>query len=274
MNYVGQIFEFIQKLLVWWVTIMPWEEGVFVRGGKRTRIIKAGIHFRIPFYDQVYVQTTRMRVVQGPLQTVTTMDGKTITIVMNMGYTIQDISRLYNTLYHADQTLCNMMMGIVADEVYARDLKDCIPSSSDTGRPLSSRYPQYKHSKNIIMETFYICLAAYLVAIVTHGLCRVYFQPIIVYNVTQTKEIKVGPHNLQQFKEEMIWEIRYPEMEEWSRQRYQPEMQAKLMDYLWKNGMVYYREDERSGPCMDKEIHARMIIQVMPPDKLFPNQRF
>lgn len=128
MNYLGQLFEFIQKLVIWWVTIMPWERGVHVRIGKNVKVLEAGLHLRIPFLDRVYVQTTRMRVVQSTIQTLTTRDGKTVTVLMSLGYTIEDIYKLYNTLYHTEQTLCNMMQGIIADEIYARDLIDCIPS--------------------------------------------------------------------------------------------------------------------------------------------------
>lgn len=127
MNYLGQLFEFLQKLIVWWVTIMPWEKAVHVRVGKKVKVLAAGLHLRIPFIDRVYIQTTRLRVVQCPVQTVTTRDGKTITIFMNLGYTIEDIYKLYSTLYQADQTLCNMMHGITAVEVFSKDLADCTP---------------------------------------------------------------------------------------------------------------------------------------------------
>jgi regulator of protease activity HflC (stomatin/prohibitin superfamily) len=127
MEYIGKLFDFLQRLIVWWITIMPWEKAVHVRLGKRVKILSAGIHLRIPLIDCVYVQTTRMRVVQLPPQTVTTKDGKIITISMNMGYTIVDILILYQTLYHADQTIGNIIQGVVADEIYKRDLIQCIP---------------------------------------------------------------------------------------------------------------------------------------------------
>lgn len=132
MNYIGQLFEFLQKLVIWWVTVMPWQRGVHIRMGKNVKLLEEGIHLRIPFIDRVYIQTTRLRVVQAPLQTVTTKDGKTITILMCIGYVINDILLLYKTLYHAEQTLCNMMQAAVADEIYSRDLVDCIPSELES----------------------------------------------------------------------------------------------------------------------------------------------
>lgn len=128
MNYIGQIFDFIQKLLVWWVTIMPWEQAVFVRGGKRMRIIGPGVHLRIPFFDQVFPHTTRLRVITIPPQTVTTLDGKTLTIVMALGYSIIDIRKLYTTIYQPEGTLCNILQSSVAEAVREAEYAICTPA--------------------------------------------------------------------------------------------------------------------------------------------------
>ena len=128
MNYIGQIFDFIQKLLVWWVTISPWEQAVFVRGGKRVRVIGPGIHLRIPFFDQVYCQTTRLRVLQGSPQTITTKDGKTLTIVMALGYSIVDIKKVYMGLYQPESTLCNILQSSVAEAVREANYEECTPA--------------------------------------------------------------------------------------------------------------------------------------------------
>jgi regulator of protease activity HflC (stomatin/prohibitin superfamily) len=128
MNYASQIFEFIQKILVWWVTIMPWEEAVHVRFGKKVRILTGGIYFRLPFVDKVFIQTNRLRVAQGPPQTVTTSDGKALTLVACLGYSIVDIRRVYMELFNAETTLCNILQGVIADEVCRRTLAECHPS--------------------------------------------------------------------------------------------------------------------------------------------------
>jgi len=104
---------------------MPWERGVHVRLGKRTRILEGGVHWRIPFIDKVYIQTTRLRVIQGPSQTVTTKDGKTVTIVMAIGYVISDIEKMFQKMYHPEETLCGMVQGSVSDFVGIRELAEC-----------------------------------------------------------------------------------------------------------------------------------------------------
>lgn len=128
MSLLSQLLEFLQKLIVWWVTILPWERAVHIRMGKKVRILSEGIHLRIPFIDQVYIQTTRLRVMQGAPQTVTTRDGKTLTIVMAIGYTITNVEKLYREMYHPEQTLSNMVMGAVADFISANILQDCAPT--------------------------------------------------------------------------------------------------------------------------------------------------
>lgn len=128
MNYISQLIEFLQKLFVWWVTILPWERAVHVRMGKRVHILSEGMHLRIPFIDQVYTQTTRLRVMQGPPQTVTTRDGKTLMLVMAIGYTITDIEKVYRGIFHPEQSLSNMVQGAIADFVSASLLTECIPS--------------------------------------------------------------------------------------------------------------------------------------------------
>lgn len=68
MTYIGQLIEFIQRMFVWWVIVQPWEKGIHVRMGKRVKVLNEGIHLRIPFIDQVNIQTTRLRVMQGGSQ--------------------------------------------------------------------------------------------------------------------------------------------------------------------------------------------------------------
>ena len=129
MNYIGQIIEFIQRFFIWWVSIMPWERAVHVRLGKHMKVLEEGVHLRIPFIDRVYVQTTRLRVIQMPPQTCTTKDGKAVTLVLSLGYSITDILKLYQTLYHAEETLCNIMQARVADSLALMYMEECRASN-------------------------------------------------------------------------------------------------------------------------------------------------
>lgn len=129
MNQIKDFFEYIFNVFKIWVIIQPWEQGLIVRTGKKIRKVNGGIYFKLPYLDSVYVQETRTRMVQVCIQTLTTKDFKTITLNTGFGYKINDLEKLYNSLYHPEGTLTNMAMGYVSDFVWANDISDINPIS-------------------------------------------------------------------------------------------------------------------------------------------------
>ena len=91
MDAVNQIIQFIKQLFSWWFIVTPWEQAVFVRLGKRIRVLHGGFYFKVPFIDQVYVQSIRLRAIDMPIQTISSKDGSTITIKSVMKNAISDI---------------------------------------------------------------------------------------------------------------------------------------------------------------------------------------
>ena len=108
---------------------MPWESGLRIRLGKHITIMSKGVYFRIPFFDSVYIQTTRLRVVSMPLQTVTTKDGKTLSIISVIGYSISDIKLLYDKLYQPEGTICNIALGEISEFISKNDIDNCSPKN-------------------------------------------------------------------------------------------------------------------------------------------------
>jgi regulator of protease activity HflC (stomatin/prohibitin superfamily) len=109
---------------------MPWEQAIHVRKGRKVKLKEKGIYFKIPFIDTIFIQTTRMKVIDVPAQTVTTKEGKSITIITAIQYTIGDIQVLYNTMSHPEMTLSSLVMSEVADYVFKStdeltNAKDC-----------------------------------------------------------------------------------------------------------------------------------------------------
>lgn len=120
MEIINQLITFISKLLDWWVVVMPWEQAIFVRGGKKVKVLRAGWYFKIPFVDYVYPQTIRLRMMDVPMQTLSTLDGTTVSIKMAIGYSIGDIFKLYNSLSHPETTLQTSAMGAAAEYITQR----------------------------------------------------------------------------------------------------------------------------------------------------------
>ena len=127
MQYIGQFFELIQRLLVWWVIVAPWENALHIRAGKHVKTLKAGIYLRVPFLDTVYVQPMRLRIQSLAPQTVSTKDGQTVTVVATMGYSICDLQKLFNTISHPESTLCSFVMSSIAECIAESNIKECTP---------------------------------------------------------------------------------------------------------------------------------------------------
>lgn len=129
MEFLNGILGFITKLVKWWFIVMPWEQAIRVRAGKNVRIVSEGIYFRIPFVDEVFIQTTRMRTVEIPMQTISSQDGVSITVKSYIGYTISNILVLYKTLYHPETTLGNIVMGAVSEYVQSKQIVEIKPET-------------------------------------------------------------------------------------------------------------------------------------------------
>ena len=127
MNQVKDFFEYLFNSIKIWVIIQPWQQGIRVRSGNDIKLLNKGIYFKFPYFDSVYVQDSKLRIGDVPTQTVTTKDMKCITITSSLGYTITDIEKLYNTLYHPETTIRNIAMSIVATLIFTKNIGEVEP---------------------------------------------------------------------------------------------------------------------------------------------------
>ena len=102
-----------------YVMIQPWEQGLRVRLGRRMTVLKPGPHLKVPFIDEIYRQTVRMRTNTVHLQTLSTKDGASVMIGVAIGYAVADIQKLYDTLHHAEDTLSQLAGSAVARYVFS-----------------------------------------------------------------------------------------------------------------------------------------------------------
>lgn len=127
MNQIKDFFEYIFNSIKIWVIVQPWQSGIRVRNGKYVKTLEGGIYFRIPYFDSVYIQEKRLRVILLPIQNLTSKDLKTVTINGSIGYSITNLERLYETLYHPETTISNMAMSAMSDFVFKNNMQDIDP---------------------------------------------------------------------------------------------------------------------------------------------------
>jgi|SRR5690242_6169585 len=127
MNAFIELLARFWALFVWWFVIEPWEKALRVRLGKHVREYGPGLHFRVPYVDIVYRNTTRLHFTSLDPQTVTTDDGKTITFAGVFGFVIDDLRTLYDKVQHSDSTIQALVMGALAQYIETHDLSECKP---------------------------------------------------------------------------------------------------------------------------------------------------
>lgn len=129
MGSIKELLQYLFNAVKFWIIVQPWEQGLRVRFGRFVKQLKGGLYFRIPYIDSLYIQSVQLRVIQLPMQTLTSKDLKTITINGVIGYSICDVEKLYKTLYHPEFTLSNLAMSELAEFIYHNCLADIKPKA-------------------------------------------------------------------------------------------------------------------------------------------------
>jgi regulator of protease activity HflC (stomatin/prohibitin superfamily) len=163
MNQVQQFLEYILNAIKIWVIVQPWQQGLRVRTGKKVKLLGPGIFFRLPYFDSVYIQEDRLRVLSMPMQTLTSKDQKTMTINGSIGYVITDIELLYNTLFHPELTVQNICMSEAADFIFKTELTDINPEAIQkvvldklNEKQYGMRFEYYRITNFAVVKTFRI----------------------------------------------------------------------------------------------------------------------
>ena len=122
------IIQAISRALTWWVIIAPWERGIRLRWGKNAKELSPGIHLRVPLMHQIYKQSTRLLIVDAANQTLTTKDNKVVVIGLVVGFAIENILELYNSIQRPKDTVLGLAMGAIAAYVANVTTAECTPA--------------------------------------------------------------------------------------------------------------------------------------------------
>ncbi len=161
MNQIKELFEYLFNAIKIWVIIQPWQQGLRVRLGKTTKQLSPGIYFKIPYFDSVYVQEDRLRMVVLPIQTLSSKDNHTLTLNSSIGYSITSIQQLYQTLYHPETTIGYMAMSIISEFIFTNNLAGITPQKIEEvvlaklkGEDYGIRFGSFKLTTFAIVRTY------------------------------------------------------------------------------------------------------------------------
>lgn len=125
MNFISSIWEIIWDVFGWFqicTFIDEWEEGVLLRRGKFKRVVGPGIAWHLPFeIDELHCMNVKPGAMELDEQVLTTADGKSIVISVNLMWSIFDIKRATIDVEDASDTLGDLALGDVQESVEATE---------------------------------------------------------------------------------------------------------------------------------------------------------
>jgi regulator of protease activity HflC (stomatin/prohibitin superfamily) len=117
---MNQLFSWLADLFKGarpYVIVLAWQRGVRVRLGKRTTVLEPGFHWRIPFLDEVRVLNNRFRVEAFPCVTISTRDGKAVTIAGNVAFRVVDPMAALLAMSQPEMVLSALAQSVMAQLV-------------------------------------------------------------------------------------------------------------------------------------------------------------
>ncbi|RLA25669.1 MAG: hypothetical protein DRQ63_09375 [Gammaproteobacteria bacterium] len=120
-----RIFDFIADAWEWlipWVIIDQYEQGVVLRLGKFKRVVNPGLSFIFPFgIEEVKYETVVRQTSYLDPQSLTTKDGKSVTLAGIIIYKIIDIRKFLLDIDDGEDDMNNIVYGIISDNVERND---------------------------------------------------------------------------------------------------------------------------------------------------------
>lgn len=113
------------------VVIDQFDEGIILRFGKLYKPVAAGLHFKIPFVDQVLTTTIVTTTMHLNSQSLTTLDGKGIVLRGVVKYKIKDVEKFLLNVYDAKDAIGDVSMGSIKAVVMNKNWADLLSNEID-----------------------------------------------------------------------------------------------------------------------------------------------
>lgn len=132
------MFDKLVELLSTWIkeilplTIVPsYEEGVMLRAGRYYSTLKPGVHFKIPFFDEILTQHTVMTTLSLPAQSLYTADNQNVVVKGVVKYKIADVKTFLLEVYDAKDAISDMTQSIIKNIVTSKTMQECLQDEID-----------------------------------------------------------------------------------------------------------------------------------------------
>jgi len=129
--------KLIELISHWWAQLIPfsivrdYEEAVLLRFGKFNKLLKPGIHFKLPFFDEVLEQHIAVTTLSLAAQSLYTKDNNNIVVKAVVKYKIADVKTFLLEVYDAQDAIADMSQSIIKNVIMSMTLPECTDSDLD-----------------------------------------------------------------------------------------------------------------------------------------------
>ena len=129
--------KLIEIITNWWLQLTPiiiirdYEEAVLLRFGRFKTVLKPGMHFKIPLFDEVIDQHVVVTTLSLDAQSLYTLDKQNIVVKGVIKYKISDVKTFLLEVYDAQDALSDMSSSIIKNVIMSMTLDECTDSELD-----------------------------------------------------------------------------------------------------------------------------------------------
>jgi regulator of protease activity HflC (stomatin/prohibitin superfamily) len=129
--------KLIEIITNWWLQLTPiiiirdYEEAVMLRFGKFKEVLKPGMHFKIPLFDEVIEQHVVVTTLSLDAQSLYTLDKQNIVVKAVIKYKIGDVKTFLLEVYDAQDALSDMSQSIIKNVIMSMTLEECTDQELD-----------------------------------------------------------------------------------------------------------------------------------------------
>lgn len=129
--------KLIDVLIEWWNQILPfiiirdYEQAVLLRFGIFHSVLLPGIHFKIPFFDEVIDQHVVITTLSLDAQSLYTLDKQNIVVKGVIKYKIADVKIFLLEVFDAQDALSDMSQSIIKNVIMSMTMEECTDSELD-----------------------------------------------------------------------------------------------------------------------------------------------
>ena len=129
--------KLVEIIANWWHQLMPitiiphYQEAVLLRFGKFKAVLKPGIHYKIPVFDEVIDHHVVVTTLSLPAQSLYTKDKQNIVAKGVVKYKISDVKTFLLEVYDAKDALSDMTTSIIKNVLTDLSLEECLSADID-----------------------------------------------------------------------------------------------------------------------------------------------